>query len=217
MAAILEEGRRAQLRIEVLVVDGWSTDGTRERVLRWTAEGHPVRLVAREGPRGLAGAVLAGAEAASAPVVVVLDADLGHPPDGIPKLAGPVLEGMYDFAIGSRYVPGGSTPGRPVSRRAASRMAGFTARLLVGARDPLSGFFATRREVLLEAGKRTKGLEIALQVLAGSLGPLRVLEVPIAIRDRTGDRSKMGIGIAIEHVRRLLELSGSCLASVGAS
>jgi dolichol-phosphate mannosyltransferase len=205
LAAVLEN-RSPSLDIEVLVVDDGSQDTTRERVRAWERRS-PVRLVEREGERGLASAVLAGAAAAAGEVVVVMDADLSHPPPAIPELARPIGSGAADMVIGSRYVKGGALQDWPLSRKIISRAAAALTRLLTGARDPLSGFFAVRRERLLEIAGRPQGFKIGLEVLARGGEELRVLEVPITFQNRAGGRSKFGPGVARAYLRRLLALT----------
>src|SRR5689334_8880888 len=106
LAAIDGEFAAHAIDGEVVVVDDDSTDGTPEAVRRFSAK-TPVTLLQRKPDGGLVGAVLAGAAAARADVVVVMDADLSHPADRIMTLAKPVLAGSHDIAIGSRYVSGG--------------------------------------------------------------------------------------------------------------
>ncbi len=99
------EQNSAALQIEVLFVDDGSTDETCERVL-FLGQTQPVRLLGRERPvGGLAGAVLAAAVAARTRWILVMDADLSHPPDRIGDLVAPLLDGSQDMVIGSRYVP----------------------------------------------------------------------------------------------------------------
>ncbi|HMJ06209.1 MAG TPA: glycosyltransferase, partial [Chthoniobacterales bacterium] len=108
---------------EIIIVDDGSTDGTPARV-RELAVSLPVCLLERANPAfGLAGAVIAGARLAQAPVLVVMDADLSHPPSQIEHLIEPLLDDRADLVVGSRYVRGGSTPGWPVYRRVMSRTA----------------------------------------------------------------------------------------------
>ncbi len=198
----------ASLEIEVIVVDDGSRDET-QAIVRRLGESRPVELLAREKPKdGLAGAVLAGARMAKAGVVLVIDADGSHPPEKIPELALPIIHGERDMVIGSRYAPGGSTPGWSRKRRLMSRAASACAWPLTDVHDALSGFFAVRRELLAQIPSDAAGFKIALEILVRGGDSLRVGEVPIAFRDRELGQSKMGTGVILTYFRRLLALSG---------
>jgi dolichol-phosphate mannosyltransferase len=139
--------------LEVVFVDDQSTDGTGDEIMAWQAA-YPVRLVRREVDDGLAGAVMAGARAAEGEFVVVMDADLSHPPEAIPDLVAPLFADSHDMAIGSRYVEGGSIPGWPLMRKISSKLATVPARLFTDVRDPMAGFFAVRRRRLAGIGRQ---------------------------------------------------------------
>ena len=180
------------LDAEVLVVDGGSSDETRARVERWPGD-QPVRLVKSDAKRGLAGDIIAGAKMARGKVVVVLDADLSHPPETIPQLIQPLLDGTHDMALASRYVRGGSMLDWPWTRWLVSRAATMLVSPLVSVKDPLSGFFAARRELLLQLASDMAGFKIVLGMLVRGGAALRVIEVPIVFHNRTSGKSKFGI------------------------
>jgi dolichol-phosphate mannosyltransferase len=189
---------------EIIFVDDGSIDGTRERIRALSAT-HPVRLVERDlAARGLAGAILAGAESSRAEVLVVMDADLSHPPEKIPALLEPVLRGEADLVIGSRYISGGATPGWPFWRRVISRTASALAYPLTGVRDSMCGFFAIRREYLLRLAPTATGFKIAFETIVRGGRTLRVREVPIVFRDRIRGKSKMSLAEVFRFGKRWL-------------
>src|SRR5688572_11601070 len=114
---------------EVIVVDDNSRDNTRE-VAAALAARFPLRLIVRETPKdGLSGAVLRGIAESRGAYLVVMDADLQHPPAKLPELVAPLERGEADFVVGSRYAPGGSTAEKwSLFRKINSRVATFLAR-----------------------------------------------------------------------------------------
>jgi dolichol-phosphate mannosyltransferase len=213
---ILAATKDAGFSIEIVFVDGGSTDGTQEAVRAWENKG-PVRLAQSDGKGGLSGDILYGAAAVQTDVVVVMDADLSHPPEALPALIRPILAGTQDMAIGSRYVPGGQTPGWPWTRRITSKVATILAWPLVSIRDPMSGFFAVRRERLLSLGKEATGFKIALEIVARGDDSLRVLEVPITFIDRERGTSKFGATEIISCIKQMLLLAGGAVSTGSAA
>ena len=187
---------------EIIFVDDGSTDGTRE-CIRSAVSSAPIQLLARDAPvLGLAGAVMAGARAAKGDLLVVMDADLSHPPEKMADLLQPLFEGEADMVIGSRYVEGGSTPGWPVWRKILSRGAAAMAYPLTGVHDSMCGFFAMPRKLLLELAPSATGFKIAFEAIVHGGKNLRVVEIPIAFCDRTRGTSKMSFGVALLYACR---------------
>jgi dolichol-phosphate mannosyltransferase len=207
LTRIFDVAEASDLAIEVVIVDDSSTDGTREQVRGWV-NSHPVTLICRERKDGLASAVIEGARAAQGAIVVVMDADLSHPPEMLPELIRPITAGTHDMVIGSRYTQGGSTPDWPWSRKVASRLATIPARILTDVQDPLAGFFAVGKSHLADLDKSVSGFKIGLEVLVSGEGKLRVAEVPIIFYDRYKGKSKMNKGIIFDYFRQLLTLIG---------
>ncbi|BDD86795.1 glycosyltransferase family 39 protein [Desulfofustis limnaeus] len=193
---------------EIVFVDDSSSDRTREQIAPWTSS-HPVRLLCRDQNGSLAGAVVAGAMAAHHELVVVLDADLSHPPEKIAELLQPLLDSTHDLVIGSRYVEGASIPHWPLSRKIASRLAGLPARLFSAVQDPMAGFFATGRHRLAAVRPDVPGFKICLELLAAAEQGIRVKEIPIVFNDRFAGFSKMNLSVVIDYLRQLRQLSGA--------
>jgi dolichol-phosphate mannosyltransferase len=182
---------------EIIFVDDHSTDGTPQKI-RSLAANHPVRLIEQDlAAPGLAAAILAGAAVASGESLVVMDADLSHPPEQINDLLVPLRAGVADLVIGSRYVPGGATPGWPFWRRMLSRAGSALAYPLTGVHDSMCGFFAIARSRLHDIAVPAIGFKIAFELILRGRPTLRVVEIPITFRDRVRGRSKMSLGVAL--------------------
>ena len=117
---------------DVLIVDDASPDGTGALVREIAAADSRVSLLARPGKLGLGTAYIAGfrhALAAGYDCVIGMDADFSHDPAALSQLVGALAR--CDLAVGSRYVPGGSTPDWKMHRRLVSRFGNWVARSLL--------------------------------------------------------------------------------------
>ena len=185
---------------ELIVVDDGSPDGTAD-IAASLAPRIPVRVVRRAGKAGLASAVVAGFGAARGDVLLVMDADLSHPPEVVPALADAIETGA-DLAVGSRYVSGGGVMDWPLKRRVVSRAACLMGNALVPVRDATSGFFALRRSVIDGVKLNPIGFKIGFEVIAR--GRYRkVVEVPYTFRDREQGSSKFGRREVGQYVQQL--------------
>jgi len=186
IASVVAELPRAVVD-RVIVADGGSLDGTQERARNAGAE------VIGVG-RGYGLACLAGAQAAADDdIVVFMDGDGADDPAAIAPLVDPIRAGDYDFVIASRAL-GKREPGSMAAHQLlAGLVAGWLTGLLYGVRyTDMCAFRAIRRGTLLELGMRelTYGWNLEMQMLVARAG-LRVLEVPVAYRQRLGGESKV--------------------------
>ena len=202
---ILSIRRSCNINFDILFVDSASTDETSDRVLEWQHKG-PVRLLQQAINVGLAGAVIAGAKYTDSTYVLIMDADLSHPPEVIPQLLQPLLDGTHDMVIGSRYVEGGSLPDWPFSRKLFSRVATWPALFFCEVKDPLAGFFAVERRMLTELSDSVPGFKIGLAILAEYEKNIRVTEIPIEFRDRDYGKSKMNFSVVFDYLKQLVHL-----------
>jgi len=193
---------------ELLIVDDSSDDGTIQ-ICHQLSRRYPVVLHTRSKPvGGLSGAVLCGFDRARGAILAVMDADLQHPPEALPALLRPVLNGEADFVIGSRYIRGARIlDDWGILRRLTSSLATVLAQPLVrGIHDPLSGFFALKREIWEQANHLDPlGYKIALELLCKS-HVKNVREVPITFRLRKQGESKLAFRQQILFLRHLIKL-----------
>jgi dolichol-phosphate mannosyltransferase len=201
-------GRSYELRI----VDDNSRDNT-QQVCADLAARFPLILMTRTQPKnGLGGAVLHGIEAAKGEFLVVMDADLQHPPEKLPALLAPLEQGDAEFVIGSRYVEGGTTREEwTLFRKINSRAATLLARPFAGkTRDPMSGFFALKRSTFQRAQHLTPlGYKIGLELMC-KCRVQQVKEIPIDFGSRQAGESKLSLKEQfryLEHLSRLYDFT----------
>jgi dolichol-phosphate mannosyltransferase len=194
---------------EAIFVDDGSADGT-PQMIEARAEGdRRVRLIRRFGRRGLASAVLEGAFATLAPVIAVIDGDMQHDETVLPRLVDAIAERGVELAVGTRYTDGGGTgdwsPVRVRISRWATRLAAPVMRTPLS--DPMSGFFAIKRSVLVEAAPHLSatGYKILLDIVASHPRALTLAELPYTFRTRTAGASKLDSAVALEYVELLLD------------
>lgn len=213
LAAITSAILAASPRVEILVVDDSSPDGTGRLADALAAVDPRVHVLHRAEKEGLGRAYLAGFSWALArpyAFVLEMDADFSHDPRHLPELLD--AAGHADLVLGSRYVAGGGTENWGRLRRFISRGGSLYARAVLGVhvRDLTGGFKCFRRQTLerLELSTvRSNGysFQIELTDRALALG-LRVIEVPIIFVDRRVGESKMSRNIFAEAVAMVVRL-----------
>ena len=183
-----------------LVVDDDSPDGTGDLVDDMAIRDAGVSLLRRSHKAGIGPAYAAGfahvADVSAATVICQMDADFSHDPRELPAMVALVTKGA-DLVIGSRYVPGGSTPDWPFARRMISRGGNVYARALLGGgiRDMTGGFRAWSPGGLAAASPGSANASgYAFQVETAwraNRAGCTVVEHPITFRDRIAGESKM--------------------------
>jgi dolichol-phosphate mannosyltransferase len=189
-------------RWELIFVDDDSPDGTLAEIDRHAAADARVRRLRRVGRRGLASACIEGVLASSAEYVAIMDGDAQHDPALLKRMLDTARAQGSDVVIASRADTAGHEAFRGPLRRWLTRFGNSMALLLVGAqaRDPLSGFFLVRRAVFERRADALygQGFKILLDLLSAAREPLRVAEVPAALRPRAAGESKMGFGVGFD-------------------
>jgi dolichol-phosphate mannosyltransferase len=199
-------------RYEIIIVDDRSPDRTFEEAVRLCAAFPRLRVMRRDGERGLATAVVRGWQAARGEVLGVMDADLQHPPEVAPALYAELERGV-DLVLASRYVAGGAANRSGLGSRLRSRVAQLIGLLIlpqvVGrVSDPMSGYFMVRRTAIQGIELTPRGYKILLEILSrGRCASIR--EVPYVFRERRAGASKDSGSIYLEYLLHLLRLRWS--------
>lgn len=196
---------------ELLFVDDNSPDGTGDVIERLRKDNPRIHCLHREKKAGLGKAYVEGFSRAielGADRIVQMDCDFSHNPSDIPRL----LAEDADLVIGSRYVPGGSTPGWPFRRRLISRLGGMFIRFATGMplRDPTGGFRCWKVSALEKIafrGVESAGYSFQLEMnhRAWKAG-CTIREIPISFSDRVAGYSKITPAIAVESFKIALRL-----------
>jgi dolichol-phosphate mannosyltransferase len=194
---------------EIVFVDDDSPDGTADLVRELAQKNSRVRCLQRIDRRGLASACVEGLLSSSAPYLAVIDADLQHDEQLLPRML-QILKGEdVDIVVGSRYAPGGDISGWDAKRARISRIASRLSRVLVPAdlSDPMSGFFMMRSAVLQSAARDLSaiGFKILADLFASSKNKLRFRELPYRFRNRYAGESKLDSLTAWDYLMLLID------------
>ncbi len=193
---------------EIIIVDDNSPDGTWKIAQQIAARDDRVHVVRRVGRRGLSSAVIEGFLAARGDVLAVMDADGQHDVELLPKLHDAVVGGA-GLAIGSRYVAGGSVGQWDERRHTMSKLATALAIRLCAVRvtDPMSGFFAMKRNIFEAILPRLNpmGFKILLDLLVHIPSETPVRELPFTFGMRTHGESKLSRRVQLEFLEYLYD------------
>jgi dolichol-phosphate mannosyltransferase len=201
-----EACKGAGKKAEIVIIDDNSPDGT-GAYAEELGKDYDIKVIHRSGKLGLSTAVMSGFEVATGDLLVVMDADLSHPPEKIPEMVGKIESGEAQMVVGSRYVKGGSVENWPIHRKAISKAATLLARGLTKVKDPMSGFFAMKRSVIEGVELNPIGYKVGLEILVKGRYD-SVVEVPITFADRKAGKSKLGASVYLkylDHCTRLYE------------
>jgi len=181
------------LKREIVVVDDFSTDGTRELLSQVSVPaGNSLRLVMHDQNRGKGASIRTGLEQVTGDIVLVQDADLEYDPHDYPKLLEPILEGRADVVFGDRFHGG---PHRVLYfwHFQANQFLTFLANLLTNLNlsDMEVGYKVFRTDVIrrLKLTSNRFGFEPEVTVKVAKLG-CRIYEVPISYHGRTYEEGK---------------------------
>ena len=156
---------------------------------------------------GLSSAILNGIQNASGQTIIVMDSDFSHPPQIIPKLIETLKQTRCDIVVASRYVHGGSIQGWPLKRKLMSKVATSIAKIGLGieTKDPMSGFFAFKKNIIDGLKFDAIGYKMLLEILVKTKG-VKIQEVPYTFTDRREGSSKLGADTIFDYCKSVWRL-----------
>jgi len=172
---------------EVLVIDGHSTDNTRE-----VAESFGCRFLLQPG-KGYGNAMKFGFQNASGDVIISMDADGSPNPQDIPRLVAKLKEG-YDLVLGSRYLPGAGTEDDTLVRHVGNKFFTFLTNFIHGTKisDSCYFFAAMRKEMLLKLDLKTEDFSFCIEVpVKARKAGFKIAEIPCFERKRVASTSRV--------------------------
>ena len=203
IAGVVREIRAADPDLEIVVIDDGSTDGTAAAARQAGAE--VVRLPFN---LGIGGAMQTGYQYArdhGFDLAVQIDGDGQHDPRELPKLIQPIVQGVTDMTVGTRFA-GGSGYRPPFARRIGIELFAWLVSLLVRQRvtDTTSGFRAVNRKgILLFASDYPHDYPEVETTVWVFRHKLRMQEVPVEMRTRSSGRSSITLFRSIYYVLKV--------------
>ena len=208
--------KRYQGQYEILIVDDNSPDKTYALGREISRKKDWVRVIRRTHDKGLSSAIVAGFAAGKGDALIVMDADMQHDENILPKMLETLEEGFH-IVVGSRKTEDGGVENWAFYRKIISWIASCMARIAlpVGVKDPMSGYFGLTKDVFekLAPGINPRGFKILMEFIAKSQG-LRIKEIGYIFRDRQFGESKLSPSVMINYLISLYELTLGKLVSI---
>ncbi len=197
---------------EAIVVDDNSPDSTGKIVDDYLKNvkkiaGYTMNIIHRTSKNGLSSAILSGVQRAKGDTIVVMDSDFSHPPQIIPKMIESLKKYQCDLVIASRYIRGGKINGWTLKRKLMSKIATLIAKKGLGVKtnDPMSGFFAFKKNILKGINFDAIGYKILLEILVKK-SEIAVKEIPYTFENRRFGSSKLDRTIVTDYFKSVWKL-----------
>jgi len=197
--------KKSNIEGEILVVVDNSPDNTQHKVIPILEESRNVSLLVRYVDKGLSKSILDGIKYAKSNYILVTDADLQHEVELIPYFLNALNEN-YDVVIGSRYCKNGKIQSWGIKRRIISIGATCLGRILYpDITDPVSGFFAIKKDVIKNVKLNVRGYKILMDIL-GKGKYTTIIEIPYIFTNRKTGKSKLNMGIICDYLNQVYDL-----------
>lgn len=197
---------------EAIVIDDNSPDGTGTMVEDYLNNvkriaGYTIDIIHRTTKKGLGSAVLKGIQYAKGETIVVMDSDFSHPPQIIPKMVEMLRKSHCDIVVASRYMQGGAIHGWSVKRKIMSKSATSIAKLglRISTSDPMSGFFAFKKNLIKGLKIDAIGYKMLLEILVKTRGA-NVKEIPYTFTNRKLGSSKVTLSVVLDYTKSVWKL-----------
>ena len=197
---------------ETIVVDDNSPDGTGKIVDDYISNfpkftEHATSIIHRPTKNGLSSAILSGIQNAKADTIIVMDSDFSHPPQIIPKIIETFKQYQCDLVVVSRYITGSNIQGWTIKRKFTSKIATLIAKrgLGVKTKDPMSGFFAFKKNIIREINFDALGYKFLLELLVKTKG-INIQEIPYVFENRKFGSSKLGGKTVLDYIKSVWKL-----------
>jgi len=196
---------------EIIIVDDNSPDGTADFAIELSKIYDKIKVIKRKKKLGINSAFLTGYLNSRGKYIVLMDADLQHPPEKIKEIV-EYLEKGYDVVVASRFLKDSRIYGLSFYRKLISISLSEIIRIAIPkikVKDPLSGFFGVKREVIEKTYKKIRfkrGWKILIEILANSEN-IKVKEIPFSFEKRRYGKSKVNSIVIVELVKQIIYYS----------
>ncbi|MHA7733551.1 glycosyltransferase [Nitrosopumilus sp. S6] len=201
-----------EIQAQTIVVDDNSPDGTGTIVDEYLNSikkiaNHTFNVIHRTAKNGLSSAVLNGIKQAQGDIILVMDSDFSHPPQIIPKMIEALKKYQCDIVVASRYIHGGQISNWSFKRKIVSKIATKIAKysLNVNVKDPMSGFFIFKKQLLNGLSFDAIGYKLLLEILVKTKNA-SVTEIPYTFQDREIGSSKLSGKIIFDYIKSVWKL-----------